>query len=432
VIGLLLLGSLLSPPPGPPEGRVSLRGLYSADDGDATPTVGMLYLDTILRAQGLWGGATSLEVDAGFVLDATDAEERRFGRTDSLDQVRQLFVGHDGVLGSVDVRLGRRLVMDAGNGWVDGVDATVAISKSAALGVYGGLSPDPVDYALRTDAQATGVYGTWKSDALRSSAAYNAVLRGGDLDRQFVFQRNHWRVTRQLFLASYLVADFARGGDVTTLLGSADYSPTRAVNLGLNVSRYSVERYRDQRVYRNVVEPNQALVLGDEVAELVYDRVRGSAGVRLFDGLYHYHALEWKRRSQDARNAWLYTLGARHDDVLGSGLRADARVTLSNHFASDSVLAGVDLARDVGATWTVTGRLTWYDGRTVGRDTERGRTFDEAQEILLAGGSFTWRPSQHHQLDMDYDLVREAELQDVRNEGRIWVHTLMGRYTWRL
>ncbi|MCP4437320.1 MAG: hypothetical protein GY812_17720, partial [Actinomycetia bacterium] len=109
------------------DGRMSLRGLYSADDG-GNPSVGMLFLDADTQARGLTApssiaGSLELVLDAGFVLDATEAQARRFGRTESLDQVRQAYVQLPKLAGRVDLRSGRVLRAEAGNAWVDGLDA---------------------------------------------------------------------------------------------------------------------------------------------------------------------------------------------------------------------------------------------------------------------------------------------------------------------
>ncbi len=413
-------------------GRVTLRGLYSADDA-GNPAVGILFLDTDARAERLTEGDLRLVLDAGFVLDATDARERRFGETESLDQVRQLYVEQPKLIGALDVAVGRRLIHEAGNAWVDGVDAELWFDEGrSSVGLYGGLAPDRIDYALETDQQAVGLYGTFHRDGLDASLAYNAQIRAGALDRHYAFNRVPARLLAGLYVAPYRLIDFVGGPNITTLLGSVDYTPPAApaLNVALNVSRYSVERYRDQAVYRNVVEPNQALVLGDEVVELVYDRARLSGSLRVGRSLYHYQSIEYKHRSQDGLDAWLYTIGLRDDDLLGWGTRADVRTSFKNNFQSDSYLVALDLDHDLGASWWLAGRATWFSGRTVGRATERGRTFDEAQTILLLGGTVGWRATRHHRFDLDYDGVLEAELQDARNQEDLFIHTVMGRYSW--
>jgi hypothetical protein len=46
------------------------------------------------------------------------------------------------------------------------------------------------------------------------------------------------------------------------------------------------------------------------------------------------------------------------------------------------------------------------------------------------GGGADWRPSRAHRVGVEYDAVLETELVDARNDEALWIHTLMGRYTY--
>lgn len=411
------------------DGRLAIRGLYSSDDA-GNDAVSMVFLDTDARAADLTDGGLKLVLDATFVLDQSDLEERRFGRTERVDQVRQLNLVQPGLFGVLDVGAGRRILREAGNAWFDGVDLTLRLGATA-LGVYGGLAPDPVDYALDPDRQATGVFGTYQAEGFDAALAYNVILREGETDRQFVFNRLHVRVAEGLYLASYLVVDLAIEPEVTTLLTSVDYSPLADLTLTVNFSRYAIEQYRFQQIYRNVIEPNQALVLGDEVADLVYNRVRGSVNWRFGGHYVHFQELEYKKRSQDNLEAYRYTVGVRDDDLLGWGTSVDLRAVLSNNFQSDSYLLALTADQDFGATTSLSTRLTYYSGRTITPESQRSRAFDEAQSIVLAGVTGTWRPTAAHQLMIDYDVVYESAIEDARSDlDSLVVQTFMGRYAY--
>ena len=410
------------------DGRLSLRSIYSADAPN-NPATFINFVEADARASKVTAADTRLVLDATFILDVTESHERRFGETERLDQIRSLYAEQPNIAGKLDARLGRRIIPEAGNAWVDGVDLLLHLGD-AGLGLYGGLAPDPFDRSLNTTFQALGGYATWHRKGFTTSAALNVVLRDTETDRQFFFHRLHWKVAEGLFLSSYLVVDFVDTPQTTTLLGTVDYTPVRAVNLSLNVSRYALEQYRDQTVYRNIIEPNQALLLGGEVVDLVYNRVRFSASLRAWGTGYHYQSIEYKQRSQDDKEAWLYTIGIRDEDLFGWGLRADLQGQVANEFKSDTALVALDLRQDMSTTLSVGGRLGWFDGRTVGRATERGRAFDEAQRILLIGLHASWRASQAHHLDLAYDGAGETELQDQRNGQNLFIHTVMLRYSW--
>jgi hypothetical protein len=411
------------------DGSVRLRALHSFDDAD-TPSVTFGFLDTDLRAHALSDAGLSLRLDATFLLDVTEAEERRFGPTESVAQVRQVFARQPLLGERLELSVGRMLLWDAGNAWVDGLSAVYHATAATGLGVFGGLTPDPYDHGLDAGAATAGALATYTGDTVDGAAAYTAVVRGGALDRHFVFQRIHWRLAPGLYLADYVVLDLVDAPALTTVLASLDYTPVTAVNLTLDLSRYAIEQYRDPRIYHNVPDPNQTLVLGDEVADLAYHRARFGASLRFWQHLYHYQSIEAKHRSQDDREAYTHTLGLRDEDVLGSGLSADLSLQLQNGFQSDSELVTLSLDRAFGATLSLEAHATWFDGRTVGRATQRGRLFDEAQEIWLFGGAALWRPSRHHQFDASYDGVYETELQDLRNGEALFIHTLMGRYAY--
>jgi len=411
------------------DGSVRLRALHSFDDAD-TPTVTFGFLDTDLRAHALTEGGLSLRLDATFLLDVTEADERRFGPTEGVQQVRQLFVRQPLLGERLDVSVGRLLLWDAGNAWVDGASALFRATTETGLGLFGGLAPDPYDHGLDAGAATAGAFATYTGDTVDGAAAYTAVVRGGALDRHFVFQRIHWRLAPGLFLADYVVVDLVESPALTTLLASLDYTPVKAVNLTLDLSRYAIEQYRDPRIYHNIPDPQQTLVLGDEVADLAYNRARFSASLRFWQHLYHYQSIEAKHRSQDDREAYTHTLGLRDEDVFRSGLRADLNLQLQNGFQSDSELVTLSLDREFGATLSLDAHATYFDGRTIGRATQRGRLFDEAQTIWLFGGGALWRPGRHHQVDASYDGVYETELQDLRNGEALFIHTWMGRYAY--
>jgi hypothetical protein len=410
------------------DGRVSLRGLYSTDTAD-NPRVGFTFLETDASAGNLTSGGLRLVLDATFLLDITDAEERRFGKTETFDQVRELYAEQP--LDTIVARVGRRLIAPAGQAWVDGVDLELHVDEGrSSLGAYGGLSPDRYDYSLTTKYQAAGAYGTVHRDGFDGALAFNTLFHEGALDRDWLFNRLHYRLAPGLFVASYVVVDFVKTPAVTTLLATVDYTPVPPLNLTLNFSRYAIEQYRDASIYHDVIEPNQALLIGDEVVDLVYNRIRFAASLRFWGRFYQYQSIEYKARAQDDREAWFYTIGLRDEDWFGLGTRVDLSASYHNNFVSDAYLYALTLDQDIGGSFSLEGRATWYNGRTIGRTTDRGRLFDEAQKIILVGGAFFWRPWKAHQFDVDYDGVYEAELQDVRNEDNLFIHTWMGRYTY--
>ncbi len=431
------------------DGQVAVRGLYSAADDDSPP-ITFFWLETDALARDLTGkDGLSLVLDASFALDLTEdrsspldgdlsAHERRFGQTESLDQVRQLYARMPKLFGQLDASAGRMYVAAAGNPWVDGVNLQWWLDqRRASAGLYGGVRPDPYDHSLAADQQATGAYGTFHRDGFDGQLAYNLVLRGSEVDRQFAFNRMHYKAAPGLYLATYLTLDLTDEVDTSVLLLTTDYTPVRPLNLTLSVSRYSLETYRNQTIYHNVVEQNQAVILGDEVLSLVYQRVRLSVNYSFLGHLVFYQAGEYKKRQQDNRDAWYYTVGFREDSLAGTGFRVDVRTSLRNNFSSDSWLVGLQAGRDLPLRLSVETWLTYFSGRTIGRarptgrgDDQVARTFDEEQSLLWFGAEVAWRAASQHHLHLLYDGMQETDLQDAKNQDPLLIHTLMLRYAW--
>ena len=431
-VGALVVGLIAGPVGAAPvelQGRTSLRGLHAFDDGDGNPSISMAFLEAAMVGRDLTDTGLALHLDGTFILDVSDAEERRFGDTESLDRIHQLFALQPDLGGELDLSVGRRVIPEAGNAWVDGADVRWRLGSEMSLGLFGGLRPDPYDHGLTSRSQTGGLYGTLQFDGLFAAVGLTSVLREGHRDRDLLFNRLHVRITDRLFVASYLVFDFVDRAEVTTLLSTVDYTPTSAVNFALNVSRFSIEQYRSDAVYRNVIDPNQVLAMGDEVLSMVYNRLRFTASVKFWNHYYQYQTVDYKTRQQDDQDAWFYTIGLRANNWMGMGTDFDLSASIKNNFQSDSSQASILIDQDLSSRFSATLRGTWFSGRTIGRATERGRTFDEAQTVWLVGAGMVWRPTSSHKLDVDYDGAYETELQDARNQDALFIHTIMSRYS---
>ena len=412
------------------DGRVSVRSYVSGDTGKIVerPLIQMSFMETDFHGRSLTSSGLGLDLDATFILDVHQLNERRFGETERFDQVRQLYVTQP--IGALTVHLGRRLLSYSGNAWVDGLEAKYRLSEELSIGGYGGLSPDRFDRSLTLDYQAAGIYLDLQKSVVDISLAYNTLFFQGELDRHFIYQRTHYSLTKGLFLSNYLILDLIDSPDITTLLSTIDWTPTSPLNIALTFSRYSLEQYRNQAIYRNIIEPNQALILGNEVIDLVYNRLRFSTSLRFRQIYYHYQMIELKTRAQDGNNAFLYTVGLRNEDVLGSGTELDLRGQFMQNFRSDSLILSVTARKDFSRYLSVDARVTSFKGRTLDQNIDRLRVFDEAQNIYLVGATIMSRALQGHIFMLSYDGVYETELQDLKSDEALFIHTGMFKYTY--
>lgn len=431
-IALLLLMALMgsASAQGDWNGRLSIRTIYSQDNDELIGRkVFITFVDMDLLGTQLSTSGLELELDSTFIWDETAANERRFGRTESIQRIRRATLAHPFFGRRVKAWVGRSLIGEAGNAWVDGLRLDWKFDESTSIGAYGGFRPRPLDYAVNTDYQTTGVYSRYRRDSrLEIDGGYNLIFRDG-LDRQFIFQRTHYRPNRTWSFFNYATFDATSDPEFSTLLGGVHVRPVPKITVSLNVSRYAIEQYRNTVIYQNVVEPNQALILGDEVINLVYNRARLSLSYRMFNDYYIYQMFEMKHRSQDGRQGALYTAGVRDDDFFGVSL--DLRSTVERGYQSDSWIFASQIDGDLGRQWSWEIHGTVFDSRTIDRFTERGRTFDEAQRIYLVGAVLHARIARLHHLSALYDYIIETELQDARNQEQLHVHTGMFRYQMR-
>lgn len=414
------------------DGRLTLRSYLSGDNSETydTPLISMTFLETDFHARGLTSLQLKLDLDATFILDIAKANERRFGETERLDQVRKISVSIPA--GAFSIALGRHLISTAGNAWVDGLDLKLEFDqRRAEVGVYGGLSPDRFDRSLTLDYQALGLYAGVHRNTLDLSGAYNLILNEGTLDRHFLHQRTHWQVIDGLFLSSYLILDLINGPEATTFLSTLDYTPIRPLNFSLSFTQYSLEQYRNQAIYRNVIEPNQALILGDEVINLTYQRLRFSASYRFIEQWRTYLSAELKSRGQDGRRAQVYISGVTCDDLLSSGVEVDARFQFARQFMTSNLIFALSLRRELTSHLSVDARFTTFNGETLDDGGERAQIFAEAQTIYLLGLSLNGRIGGAHYLALIYDGVFEDQVADFKSDEGIFIHTLSAVYSYR-
>ena len=413
------------------DGRLTLRNYVSGDNSQTynSPQLYLSFLEADLHLKDITSSGLSLDLDSTFILDISKANERRFGETERFDQVRQLILTQE--FGNLKLSFGRRLISESGNAWVDGVDLKYHFNqKQTAIGVYGGLSPDRFDRSLTLDYQALGLYLDHQKRPLSMSLAYNLILFQGGLDRQFLYQRTHYRIIEGLFISNYLILDFVDEPQITTFLGTLDYTPLKALNFSLNLSQYSLEQYRNQTIYRDIIEPNQALILGNEVINLTYQRLRLSGAWWFNDKLRSYLSTELKSRAQDGRKAYIYTAGLNHTDIFSSKIDLDLQLQIAQNFRTDTIIAALSLRRDLGSRFSVDGRLSSFSGELLDDGTDRQAIFKEAQRIFLFGLSAISRLTRAHQLLVTYDGVYESEIADYKSDEAITIHTLSFFYSY--
>ena len=116
----------------------------------------------------------------------------------------------------------------------------------------------------------------------------------------------------------------------------------------------------------------------------------------------------------------------RNDDFFD--MSWDLRAIIEQGYLSDSWLLATSLDGRFSPTlsWTLHGTAL-----------TRGPSIDlpsvvepsmKLRKVYLIGAAMHWRIQRLHHLALIYDYVLETELQDARNQGRLHLQTVMGRY----
>ena len=121
-------------------------------------------------------------------------------KTESIQRIRQAYISHERILNH-RYQLADGHYQAAMPG--DGLEVIAMLPGKTRLGVYGGLRPDPAFYSPTTDYQAVGTYASYRQDGLNADLGYNLVF-AGELDRQFLYSRVHYRAAQRLYLSTYL------------------------------------------------------------------------------------------------------------------------------------------------------------------------------------------------------------------------------------
>ena len=175
------------------DGRFSTRTVYSVDDGALQRRVLISYIDIDLLGKSLTETGLTLELDSTLIWDDTEVNERRFGRTESIQRIREANLSHPFYGQRLQVTFGRTLIPESGNAWVDGLNLDFTLKKGLNLGLFGGLRPIPLTYAPNMDYQTAGTYARYRDGSrLEVDGGYTLIFRDGG-DRQSLFQRSHFR-----------------------------------------------------------------------------------------------------------------------------------------------------------------------------------------------------------------------------------------------
>lgn len=410
-----------------PEGRISLRGFFQTDNeevptapaaelGQDPPTAPLgikpvlTSLDIDVAMRELQGSNLSLLVDAEFRKDLTDQfssppaliprehrlgldfgdrRDRSLGLLRSETYVKSAYAEYTKLADLLRVRLGRMLLYDYGQTWVDGVHLSAPMKSGLELGVFGGLNPDPLDYSVDPDYKGGGAHLGFTGERGLAALAINMSTYKGKADRAFLFSRAHWQLIDGLFASYFLTVDMFR---LSTLdeQGSTKRETKPHITQGFaNVAWQATEQVSFRlslATYQNVVlaaprDPPQSFVptqfnqeaeglgelerenmlkardtyfryLGAQILQAPYYRAKLTSGYKFLDHYYAYNEIDWLQRSLDKEEATFLAFGLRDSDLLGSRTFMHLRLRFRDNFLSDSTEALLQFRRQFGGIIT--------------------------------------------------------------------------------
>lgn len=435
-----------------PEGRISLRQFIQIDDArvpidyapDAdtpapTQALGVVpaitTLDADLRLRRINGTGLGFLLDFEYRHDMTDSlsdplplsenrleldlgerRDRSLGRLRNDLYIKSAYAEYERLLGGIDVQVGRMLMYEQGQTWIDGVHVHRPASPSSGgaktaagepaggggglgWGVFGGLSPNPMTYAFDPEYMGGGAHLRYERSRGYARLASTYTMFGGKKDRAFVNSSAHWQLVDGLFASYNATLDLFAFKEVeegiaivtkpqiTSAFGNIAWWVTPMVQFRLTGAMYrnvlfvsSQQESLDgllgdlieaqppgspQRTQAELAQQTYDKYLGRFIDQVPYYRGMLTTVFKFLDHYYAYNELGMRHRDRDDSSASTVGFGLRDRDVLGSGTFLHLRFRFKDSFASDTSESLFDLRRQFGGLFTAGVSATHLSGRSL-------------------------------------------------------------------
>lgn len=509
-----------------PEGRISLRQFIQIDDArvpvdypeDAdtpapTKPLGVVpaitTLDADLRLRRINGSGLGFLLDFEYRHDLTDAlssplplaenrldldlgdrRDRSLGRLRNDLYIKSAYGEYEGLPGRLDARMGRMLMYEQGQTWIDGIHVLRPISggDGGALGggVYGGLTPNPVTYAFDPDYMGGGAHLRYETARGYASLASTYTMFSGKKDRAFINSSAHWQLVDGLFTSYNATVDLFAFKEVDE--GIAIVTKPQITSAFANIAWWATPNVQFRltgALYRNVVfvsSQQQALdgalakLIDDqpegsqqrvqaELAQETYDRYLGrfidqspyyrgmlTTVFKFLDHYYAYNEVGMRHRDRDDASGSLVGLGVRDTDLAGTGTFMHVRFRFKDAFASDTSEMLFDLRRQFGGLFTAGVSATYLSGRSLalnppielirelGRDAAvqaEVERLEQRQDVSILSADVDIDLTDRLFMTLAYELTvetptdEEKDGSDVDNKD-LTIQAFNARLTWRL
>ena len=510
-----------------PEGRSSLRQFVQMDDqrvpveypespdeAAATKPLGVVpaitTLDADLRLRRIQGTGLGFLLDFEYRHDMTDAlsdplpladnrlklgfgprRDRSLGRLRGDLYVKSAYAEYEGMPGGFDLRLGRMLMYEQGQTWVDGAHLVrppggARGERGFGAGVYGGLSPNPMTYTLDGDYIGGGGHLNFEADGGFLSLASTYTQFQGKKDRAFLNSSGHWQLVEGLFASYNATIDFFAFKEVEE--GLAVTTKPQITSAFANLAWWATPHVQFRlsgALYRNVVlvgtyresldgaladliddqEPNSSQLANAQLAQSTYDTYLGrfveqapytrglfTSVFKFLGHLYAYNEVGLRHRDRDDSAGSTVGFGIRNTHVFGSGAFMHARIRFNDAFASDTGEGLLELRRQLGGLLTASVSASHLAGRSLainpdidiirelGANTalrDLVARLNQRQDVTMLAADIDIDITDRLFMSLAYELTVETPTDEERDGSdakvpELNIQAFTARLTWRL
>lgn len=232
---------------------------------------------------------------------------------------------------------------------IDGGYIARRYGRHVTVGTFAGSTPDPTSWNYNPNRQLLGAFVNYEGGSFEtvrySSTTGAAVSRiRWRPERQFAFFENTLVFQRRFSIYHNLEADKLsreRRGSGSALAATRSfvtlrYEPRRGIALDLN-----------HNYFRDFPTFDPRLIGLGLVDKLLFQGVSGGARIDLPHGLGVYTNLGRSSRTGDARSSWNQMYGVSKSDILGTGVRADARYSRFHSSFGSGNYESLTLSKDL-------------------------------------------------------------------------------------
>ncbi len=411
-------------------GRIAYGGLWvndSSDQGNRDLAISHVYYRLV--GERLFG-----RDDIEFNLDGRyrAAHGRDWNHKMPSNRLLMANVKIKKIFDRVDLTLGRSFMEEFVTQGVDGVDAKIWLTKFTALGLFGGLRPDPFDDRVNPDFTTYGAYASTKTDYVGGSVGYAIDNFKGQKDRE--------RANAALYLMPatqwwHLMASVDADHDFDASHDSEHgaWNKWFASNTLVHLTARPVDWLSISGTYNDFMAINRELSIEEAIGEENYSEERYAVSrlrleVRPIKVIGVYGGFDNRWREHDGKNANQYYVGVR-DYNFFFNTTWDFRYANMEWFTSDVQIftgsVGVSLDR-ADANITVT-KLT-------NQQQESGSPNELSQWIYEASGTFWLSKHLYGTVQFSYSQEEFLDVDSIyssRYDTNFTTTTLYGQVGYR-